>query len=266
MLQTWLRLQHEWATRPAILAEPIDAPLFVVGPPRTGTTILLELLALDPATARAVRVGGAASAPARAIPNAGAPSIPARSQRRARTNSTAACPCGLQTKSTAITLEALEPNTWPSSAERSRATQLLSLHQPTDDAEREDAHASLRALFLSRTRDEWVAEFAEVEACLGPVNSLSEALHDPQVQALGTVRRADYGASGEFGTLALTPRIEDVPFEVRHAPPTLGEQTREILHAAGYTDEVLTSLRDEGAILVAVMSDSEGRFDRCASK
>jgi hypothetical protein len=48
ILQTWLRLQREWAERPAILAEPVDAPLFVVGPPRTGTTILLELLALDP--------------------------------------------------------------------------------------------------------------------------------------------------------------------------------------------------------------------------
>ncbi len=48
VLQTWLRLQHEWASRPAILGEPIEAPLFVVGPPRTGTTILLELLALDP--------------------------------------------------------------------------------------------------------------------------------------------------------------------------------------------------------------------------
>jgi len=48
MLQTWLRLQAHWQTTPAVLAEPIDAPLFVVGPPRTGTTILLELLALDP--------------------------------------------------------------------------------------------------------------------------------------------------------------------------------------------------------------------------
>ncbi len=48
VLQTWLRLQHEWTSRPAILGEPIEAPLFVVGPPRTGTTILLELLALDP--------------------------------------------------------------------------------------------------------------------------------------------------------------------------------------------------------------------------
>ncbi|HEY5170264.1 MAG TPA: sulfotransferase [Acidimicrobiia bacterium] len=48
VLQTWLRLQRAWTARPAIRAEAIDAPLFVVGPPRTGTTILLELLALDP--------------------------------------------------------------------------------------------------------------------------------------------------------------------------------------------------------------------------
>lgn len=48
ILQTWLRLQDTWARRPEIRALPIDAPIFVVGPPRTGTSILLELLALDP--------------------------------------------------------------------------------------------------------------------------------------------------------------------------------------------------------------------------
>ena len=36
--EAWLRLQAEWAASPGIAAEPIDAPLFVVGPPRTGTT------------------------------------------------------------------------------------------------------------------------------------------------------------------------------------------------------------------------------------
>lgn len=47
-LRTWLRLQDHWTATPAVLTESIEAPLFVVGPPRTGTTILLELLALDP--------------------------------------------------------------------------------------------------------------------------------------------------------------------------------------------------------------------------
>ncbi len=48
ILRTWLRLQDAWTRPPEIRAVPVDAPLFVVGPPRSGTTILLELLALDP--------------------------------------------------------------------------------------------------------------------------------------------------------------------------------------------------------------------------
>ena len=48
MLQTRLRLHEAWRSEPAILEEPIERPIFVLGAPRTGTTILLELLALDP--------------------------------------------------------------------------------------------------------------------------------------------------------------------------------------------------------------------------
>ncbi len=48
MLQTRLRLHEAWSNDPAILEEPIERPIFVLGAPRTGTTILLELLALDP--------------------------------------------------------------------------------------------------------------------------------------------------------------------------------------------------------------------------
>ena len=49
VLQTRLRLRKAWADHPEILDEEIVAPIFVIGPPRTGTTITLELLALDPA-------------------------------------------------------------------------------------------------------------------------------------------------------------------------------------------------------------------------
>jgi hypothetical protein len=47
-LSTWLQLQEAWRVTPGIGEQEIPEPLFVVGPPRTGTTILLELLALDP--------------------------------------------------------------------------------------------------------------------------------------------------------------------------------------------------------------------------
>lgn len=48
VLQTRLRLQAAWTTDPGFEAERVREPVFVVGPPRTGTTILFELLALDP--------------------------------------------------------------------------------------------------------------------------------------------------------------------------------------------------------------------------
>jgi Sulfotransferase family len=48
VLQTWLRLNALWQSTPAVASIGVEEPVFVVGPPRTGTSILLELLALDP--------------------------------------------------------------------------------------------------------------------------------------------------------------------------------------------------------------------------
>ncbi len=47
-LRTRLLLTHARKQSPAIADETIDSPLVITGPPRSGTTILFELLALDP--------------------------------------------------------------------------------------------------------------------------------------------------------------------------------------------------------------------------
>ena len=49
-LRQRLLLTETWRDDPSILDEPIDAPVFVVGTARSGTSILHELLALDPAS------------------------------------------------------------------------------------------------------------------------------------------------------------------------------------------------------------------------
>src|SRR2546423_3960827 len=56
LLETRLRLTHEWRSRAAMLEDsPIRRPIFVTGMPRSGSTFLHELLAQDPAN-RAPRV------------------------------------------------------------------------------------------------------------------------------------------------------------------------------------------------------------------
>lgn len=47
ILVTRLRLQDLWTRRPEILDQPVEAPIFIVGLPRSGTTFLQWLLARD---------------------------------------------------------------------------------------------------------------------------------------------------------------------------------------------------------------------------
>jgi hypothetical protein len=48
-LENRLRVESVWRAHPEIASEKVEAPIFIVGAPRTGTSILHELLAQDPA-------------------------------------------------------------------------------------------------------------------------------------------------------------------------------------------------------------------------
>jgi hypothetical protein len=48
LLESRLRMQQEWNRHPEMAAGDVRAPIFVLGLPRTGTSILHELLAQDP--------------------------------------------------------------------------------------------------------------------------------------------------------------------------------------------------------------------------
>ena len=48
ILATRLRLEDLWKRKPEILEQPVHAPLFIVGLPRSGTTFLHRLMAQDP--------------------------------------------------------------------------------------------------------------------------------------------------------------------------------------------------------------------------
>lgn len=49
----------------------------------------------------------------------------------------------------------------------------------------------LARAFATRTRDEWAEVFATVDACVSPVLTLSEAAHDPQIVARGSLVERD---------------------------------------------------------------------------
>ena len=146
-----------------------------------------------------------------------------------------------------VTLAALEQKFWHTFCTRIGHLELLPFHLPHGPTEREEAMNMLRAIFKTKTRDEWVAELADIDTCVGPVYSIDEALNDPHAKARGvTVSSGDGDAA--FRTLPSFPRISGVETEQHHGPPTLGEHTNEILQSFGYSDAEIEQFKAQGAI------------------
>jgi len=146
-----------------------------------------------------------------------------------------------------VTLAALEPKFWNPFCTQIGHLELLPFHLPVGPGEREEAMDMLRAIFKTKTRDEWVAELGDLDTCVGPVYSIDEALHDPQAQARGVTVTSQSGDE-VFLTLPSFPRISGVENELRYPSPAMGEHTGELLREAGYTDEEIAQFKAGGAI------------------
>jgi crotonobetainyl-CoA:carnitine CoA-transferase CaiB-like acyl-CoA transferase len=151
-----------------------------------------------------------------------------------------------------VTLGALEPKFWAEFCLRVGREDLIARHIPANAEDRATTMAELAAIFKTKTRDEWVAELGNADVCLGPVNSLEEALADPQVQARRTAFAADYGDGDEEArALRTTPLLSDAPVEMRLGMPKLGEHTEAALALAGYSAEEIAALIAQGAAALA---------------
>jgi alpha-methylacyl-CoA racemase len=99
------------------------------------------------------------------------------------------------------------------------------------------------ATFRTRARDEWVARFAGLDACVAPVNTTEEALADTHLAARGTVVEVDGVVQP-----APAPRFGGTPATLDRPPPEVGEHTGEILAGLGYDADAVAVLRASGAV------------------
>jgi crotonobetainyl-CoA:carnitine CoA-transferase CaiB-like acyl-CoA transferase len=109
----------------------------------------------------------------------------------------------------------------------------------------------LKAVTCRRSVNHWTEGLERLQVPCGPVNRVDQVFSDPQVRFRGMRVTVPYeGAMGRNIDLIGSPiRMSRTPVSYRHAPPSLGQQTddilRELLHMR---DADIASLRAEGVV------------------
>jgi crotonobetainyl-CoA:carnitine CoA-transferase CaiB-like acyl-CoA transferase len=158
-----------------------------------------------------------------------------------------------------VTLGALEPKFW---AAFCRGVGREDLGEHAFDPPGSDAHRVLEAIFAERTREQWRAFAAEHDCCLEPVLDLDEALDSELVAAREMVVGLDQpGAERPVRLLGLPFKLSRTPGDATRAPgPGLGEHTRAVLVAAGYSEAEVDALLESGAVAGPSEAVPSGRF------
>ena len=81
-----------------------------------------------------------------------------------------------------------------------------------------------------------------------PMQTLPEAMSDPQVRANGYITTLDHPVHGPFETLQTPLKFSDSDVRARTAAPELGQHTEEVLLDIGYSWDDIEELRQDGAI------------------
>lgn len=142
---------------------------------------------------------------------------------------------------------------WPKLCEAIGRTDLLVDERFGDNnarvANREVLEEMLFDEFRRRTSSEWVAILEAADVPASPVNSVIDAMLDPQVEARGM--RVQIPIDGEVLSFAGNP-IKLVPDRpaTASAPPRFGEHTRDVLAEAGIPSELIDELADAGVLRV----------------
>ena len=121
-------------------------------------------------------------------------------------------------------------------------------HQAPKGEKREEIVSSLKQIFETKTREEWVSRLRALDIEIGPVNTPFEAFSDPQILHRQMVAEVNHPIKGKMKQVGIPMKFSETPADVRGAAPAIGQDTQEILQELGYTQARIEELQKAQAI------------------
>ena len=94
----------------------------------------------------------------------------------------------------------------------------------------------IRAIIKTKVRDEWIALFSKVDACVEPVLSLEEALSDSHTLARGMVIETQLPGGEKVKQIGHPVHYSSTPPEYGLSGFSAGADTKEVLYSLGYQE------------------------------
>ncbi len=144
-------------------------------------------------------------------------------------------------------LGALEPQFWEAFC-RSVNRQELVESQFAEGKEQKEVIAEVTAIFGQKTEQEWVDFLKDCDCCCEPVNSVSQAMVHPQIQARDMAPETNHPTEGTIRQIGIPVKFSETPGEIRLPCPDYGEHTSEVLRDLGYSKEQIREMQEEEII------------------
>jgi formyl-CoA transferase len=110
-------------------------------------------------------------------------------------------------------------------------------------ANRDALQERLEGILEKNTSAHWLERLVARGIPAGPVNTLAEALEDPQVTARGMLQQV-----GDRRFLRTPLSFSETPAGVRRGPAEVGEHTREVLAERGFSPDEIEKLLADGVV------------------
>ena len=114
-----------------------------------------------------------------------------------------------------------------------------------------DVYRIAEAQFASKTTQEWITLFDQLEIPAGPINSLDDVLDDEHLKAIGFFKRFAHPTEGDVVMPDVPFRFAASPAGIDRLPPRLGEHGREVLSEFGVPAAEIDALETTGGVVAS---------------
>jgi len=115
----------------------------------------------------------------------------------------------------------------------------------------DDAYALVDAEMRKRGTEEWIAALEAADIPVQRMNSLTDIIADPHLEAIGYFREVEHPSEGRIRSMAVPSEWSETAPEYRLHAPRHGQHTRELLAEAGLDENAIEAMLASGAAKAA---------------